>query len=364
MGRRAFRCLGFATAALIAFASCARAQEGLIAPIPIPQVEAPQEVKIAPIPIPLAQAAQEVKVAADPANEFKAPEISPNTGMPRFDAAQEGGNIGIVHLAIESSQYIDPRYIANSQHPDDLGLWERAGKVYVDQFHRLVQDYKNFYLTENMLYVGVAVAIAAPLANTHADQGIRDWYQRGAGNGRSPVADHTADVFRQFGEYQYAVPIYVACSLTGFFCDDSPAMATVGEFGNRSLRALAVGAPMVGVLQYGLGAGRPDTQDSSWEPLRSNHGASGHAFVGAVPFLTAASMTDSMALKTLFVVGSFGPAWSRIHTDDHYFSQVVLGWSIAYLSVQSVNQTEADSRFRIVPCDIPKGVGMGVEVQY
>jgi hypothetical protein len=119
---------------------------------------------------------------------------------------------------------------------------------------------------------------------------------------------------------------------------------------------------MVGILQVGLGSDRPFADDSRWHPFRHNHGVSGHAFVGAVPFLTAASMTDSYVLKALLVAGSFGPAWSRIHTDDHYFSQVFLGWAIAYLSVQSVNQTE--SRFRIVPCEMPRGVGMGVQIQF
>jgi hypothetical protein len=355
MGRRALRCLGFATAALIAVASSAGAQQGMRV---LPDV-------LAPVPTQPVAPSDQSKLATDAPAEFKAPEISPNTSMPKFDATEEGGNIGNVHLAIESSQYIDPRYIGNSQHPDDPGCWEHLHTIYADQFHRLVQDYKNFYLTENMLYLGVAVAIAAPLANTHADQGIRDWYQRGAGNGQSHFADQTANVFNQIGSYQYAVPVLLACSLTGFCWDDTPALAAVGDFGNRSLRALAVGAPTVGILQYGLGSDRPDAPDSSqWRPFQSDHGVSGNAFVGAVPFLTAASMTDNIALKTLFVVGSIGPAWSRIHSDDHYFSQAFLGWSIAYLSVRSVNQTEADGRFHIVPCDIPKGVGLGVQVQY
>jgi PAP2 superfamily len=350
MGRRAIRNLTLAAMALLATTSCAHAQQGarvlpdLFAPLAVPQAE----------PV----------IANNPKAFLEPPEVSPNTGMPRFDTEQEGGNIGMVHLAIESGQWIDPRYIENSQHPDDLGIWERLCTGYGDQTHRLVQDYKNFYLSENILCVGAAILIAAPLANTHADQGIRDWYQRGAGNGRSPGADHTADVFKQFGEWKYTIPAYFVLSASGFIWDDCPALATAGEFGNRSLRALAVGAPTVGILQYGLGSDRPYTDDSSrWQPFKANHGVSGHAFVGAVPFLTAASMTDSYALKTLLVVGSFGPAWSRIHTDDHYFSQVLLGWSIAYLSVQSVNQTE-DSHFRIVPVDIPSGVGMGVEVRY
>jgi hypothetical protein len=213
-----------------------------------------------------------------------------------------------------------------------------------------------------MLYVGIAVALAAPLANTHADVGIRNWYQAHAGNGQSRGLDQTANVFQQFGAYQYAIPVYLAFSMSGNLCPDSPVIGTVSEFGDRSLRALAVGAPMVGVLQVGLGSGRPDTNDSRWQPFHASDGVSGHAFVGAVPFLTAASMTDSIALQALLVTGSLAPAWSRIHTDQHYFSQAFLGWSIAFLSVHSVYQTE--SRFQIVPCDIPKGVGVGVQVQY
>ncbi len=354
MARRVLRCLGFASWALIVFAPSASAQQGmrvlpdLFAPLAILQTESP-----------------EPTIAADIRPIFKTPEVSPNTGMFKFDEAQNGGNIGNVQLAIESSQFVDPRYIANSQHPDDLGVWERGVNYYGDQFHRLVQDYRNFYLSENLLYVGAAVAIAAPLANTHADQEIRNWYQRSAGNGRSHGADQVANVFNEIGDAGYVVPALFACSLTGFFGDDTPALVCVGDFGNRSLRALAVGAPTVGILQYGLGSGSPaDPPDSRWQPLHAHDGVSGNAFVGAVPFLTAASMTDNLALKSLFVVGSFGPSWSRIHSDDHYLSQALLGWSIAYLSVHSVNQTESDSHFRIVPCDIPKGVGIGVQVQY
>jgi hypothetical protein len=354
MARRALCCLGFASWALIVYAPCASAQQGtrvlpgLLAPVAIVQTES-----------------QEPTNAVDLRASFKTPEVSPNTGMFKLDETQDAGNIGNAQLAIESSQYVDPRYIANSQHPDDLGIWEGLGKYYGPQFHRLVEDYKNFYLSENILWLGVAVAVAAPLANTNADQEIRNWYQQGAGNGRSIAANRVADVFNDIGAYQYSVPVLFVCSLTGFIWDDDPTFQCIGDFGNRSLRALAVGAPTVGVLQYGLGSGRPDnTPDSRWQPFRAGYGVSGNAFAGAVPFLTAASMTDNLALKSLFVVGSFGPSWSRIHSDDHYLSQVLIGWSIAYLSVQSVSQTESESRFHIVPCDIPKGVGIGVQVEY
>ncbi|MBI2805444.1 MAG: phosphatase PAP2 family protein [Planctomycetes bacterium] len=291
--------------------------------------------------------------------------ISPNTAMPRLVTDQEPRTSTIADLALKSSEFIDPRYITNSQHPDDPGLWELFRSGSGEQIHRLWQDTKNFYWSNNVLYVGAAVAVAAPLANTHADQGIRNWYQAGVGQGRSPGLDETAKVFKSFGEYQYAIPAYVALSISGHLFPDYPIVAGFGQFGNRSLRALAIGAPTVGILQVGLGGDRPQAQDSSWHPFQSSQGVSGHAFVGAIPFLTAASMVESRPLKALLILGSLGPAWSRIHDDDHYFSQALLGWTIAYLAVEAVNLTEREnSNIRVVPFAAPDTVGIGMQIQY
>lgn len=350
MVRLASRWFGLALTALLAVGGHGRAQEAVqpvAATLPLwPALDAPRA----------------EPVSADlPKFDLR---ISPNTQTPSIEQPQIGpANIAMMQLAIESTEYMDERYLKNSMHPDDMGLWEHFRTGTGDQIHRLLADYKNFYLSENILGVGVAVAIVAPIANTHADQGFRDWYQRGAG--QSSGANNTAKVFKSFGEWQYAVPIYFAFSLSEHIFPDSPTFQTIGLFGNRSLRALAVGAPAVGILQPGLGSGRPYTGDSHWSPLDYNNGVSGHAFVGAVPFLTAASMTDNYALKALLIAGSFGPAWSRIQSDDHYLSQVLLGWAIAYLAVDAVNLTECQSRcLRVVPVNLPQGVGLGVRVEY
>jgi hypothetical protein len=289
--------------------------------------------------------------------------MSPNTSMPRLEHPQGGNNIALMQLAIESSQYMDPRYPVYSNPGNELGFWDSFQVGGHQLCGQIVQDYKNFYLSENMLYLGAALAVAAPLANTDADQGIRDWYQRGAG--RSKGANDAADVFKVFGHWQYVVPVYLGLALGEHVFRDHPTATTLGQFGMRSLRAMAVGAPTVGVLQVGLGAGRPYTLDAHWHPFNHNNSVAGHGFVGAVPFLTAAAMTDRPLLKALFFAGSFGTGWSRIQHDDHYFSQFVLGWAIAYLSVESVNLTELQSRnMQIVPCELPNGVGLGVQFNY
>ena len=290
--------------------------------------------------------------------------VSPNTGMPRLEPPSELKNYSIAELAMQSSDYMDARYVANSQNPDAHGVWEKLRDGSGEQLHRLVQDYKNFYLSENLLYVGLAVAVAAPIANTQADQNFSTWYQRQAGN--STGANKTALAFKDFGETKYVIPAYLILSASGHLFPDDITLSTLGTFSDRSLRALAVGAPTVGVLQVGLGSDRPFVQDSHWHPFQSNHGVSGHAFVGAVSFLTAASMIECQPLQALLFVGSLAPAWSRIQTNDHYLSQALLGWSIGLLSVRAVNQTEAQlaSPVQIVPVEFPRGAGLGVRIQY
>jgi hypothetical protein len=111
-----------------------------------------------------------------------------------------------------------------------------------------------------------------------------------------------------------------------------------------------------------LGASRP-AGDSRWHPFRDVHGVSGHTFVGAVPFLTAAAMVDEPLYKVPLVLGSFLTGWARIHNDNHYFSQAALGWWIAYLSVRSVNQTQRERAVSFSPFT-PDGPGVAVEVRY
>lgn len=342
--------IGLAFVFFFASASCAHAQN-LLGPIPT-KASRPEMIDVPVVSVEV----------ATPAPKTELP-ISPNTGMLRGDTPRPKQVYSIAELALQSSEYMDSRYVANSQHPDDLGIWEQTCIGYRDQFHRLWNDAKNFYATDNLLCVGLVVAAAAPMANTHADQGIRNWYQAQASVGQSGGADRLADVGKTFGEYWYTVPALMAMSFSGHLFPEHALLSPVGEFGDRSLRAMAVGAPTIGILQVSLGGQRPPTGGSHWQAFDYGRGVSGHAFIGAIPFLTAASMVENRPLKTLLFAGSMWTGWSRIHHDDHYFSQVFIGWSIAFLATQAVNQTEGDS-FRIVPMAFPNGTGMGLCFQY
>ncbi len=228
-----------------------------------------------------------------------------------------------------------------------------------DMFKSLVCDYENFYCDwTNLALLGAGVAVAAPIANTHADTGFQDWYQSSV---RSPRTDHWSANAKIFGTYQTVIPIYVGALAGGALFPDTATGWVVEDWASRTLRGMAVGAPAVGIGQIGLGSGRPDMDASShWSPGHGVHGVAGHAFVGAMPFLTAASMTDRFWLQAPLFAASFATGWSRVNDGDHYLSQAILGWWIAFLSVRSVNKTERQrSWIHVCPCT---GVGPGLGI--
>ena len=230
------------------------------------------------------------------------------------------------------------------------------------ELSRSWEDHRRYYARENLAELALGIALAAPLANTSADRRVRDWYQRKA---RSDVTDHFADVLRYGGEYWVAVPVCVGAALSGTLTGDGGTDSAIPAWGNRSLRALLVGVPPLAGLSAALGAARPSQGDSRWQPFHDHHGISGHTFVAAVPFLTAAHLTEDPFWRGTFVLGSFLTGWSRINDDRHYVSQVALGWWVAYLAVASVNEAETGQRWlRIIPSYASGGPGVAVWVQY
>ncbi len=97
------------------------------------------------------------------------------------------------------------------------------------------------------------------------------------------------------------------------------------------LRSILVGGPPLLVLQWATGGARPTETDESseWRPFHDNNGVSGHSFMGAIPFLSAAKMADNIWIKGSFYAASTLPGISRVNDDAHYFSQAFLGKSFA-----------------------------------
>ncbi|MFQ5645672.1 MAG: phosphatase PAP2 family protein [bacterium] len=224
---------------------------------------------------------------------------------------------------------------------------KREKGFYGEIWKRVTHDYGNFYAGPgNLLKMSLGVGAASLMANTSADQNFRNWYKDNHRNGRT---DDFSKLAKLLGEGKYLVPLSLGTAILGETLLRDTGASRLGNWGEKTARAYLVGAPAVLLLQRTLGASRPDEHEesssekqnrkkrnSAYRFWNDNNGVSGHAFVGAVPFITAAQMTDRLYGKITCYLLSGLAAFSRVNDDAHYLSQSLLGWSLAYLSAESV----------------------------
>lgn len=227
-------------------------------------------------------------------------------------------------------------------------------------WQNIQQDHFHFYSWPTVRDVGLGLALGAVLANTSLDPHFQDWYQEDV---RSGGLDNLSSFWKPWGEGIFFIPSYAGLAMLSIFCPEQPVLGPVGLFSARVSRAYLVGFPSVLFLQAMTGGGRPGEHPtmSQWRPFEDTNGISGHAFIGAVPFITAAQMTDRPLLQAAFYLGSVFPAWSRMNDDVHYLSQVCLGWWLAYLACRAVNETETGQRpWTLVPIAGGNQIGLGL----
>ncbi len=228
-------------------------------------------------------------------------------------------------------------------------------------------DYHEFYSRRGLTLLGLGIGTAAILANTSLDQDFQNWHdvrvrgQQVQGNDAGEIASRG----KWFGDGRLWIPVYAATTLLEpLGRSHHPWLGTIGQWGSRCTRSILVGGPTVLALKYLLNGSRPEDEiGSRWRPFDepySEGAVSGHSFLGALPFINAAKMTDGFVLKTVFYGLSVLPAWSRIHDRMHFLSQAILGWWIAYLSAEAAHRTELFQRNLIVT---PYMAGDGVGVQ-
>lgn len=228
----------------------------------------------------------------------------------------------------------------------------------------LVEDYKHFYSVRGLVLLGAGIGVAAIIANTQIDSEVAEKDQMRL---RTSSTDSAAHWAKQFGEPTVMFPVYIAALLTGTVADRYPIAGPISEWGDRTFRGMLVGGPPMLLLQRVTGASRPGEIDSGscWNFWGDNNGVSGHAFVGATPFISAAKMTDNPWLKAGLYVGSTFTGWSRVNDDAHYFSQVALGWWLAYLGATAVDVTQSENRhWSVTPVPVAGGLGVGVELRH
>ena len=237
---------------------------------------------------------------------------------------------------------------------------------------RIFTDFGNLYNQHNVKNFGLVLLGAGVVANTKMDGNFQNWHRDRV---RSKSTDTFSEIAKFPGEGQIFIPMMAASAITYRLCQTKWRLpeCTLGEFSDRTFRGYLVGTPALLILQPALGAGRPTMGSSHWHPFRRVNAVSGHAYIGAVPFITAAHMTDRPVVKGLFYTLSTVCAWSRVNDDAHYLSQAVLGWYLAYLSVRAVTQTESrrplPRGLTIFPVSETSALGrevlgMGVHYQY
>ncbi|HVN71214.1 MAG TPA: phosphatase PAP2 family protein [Desulfomonilia bacterium] len=211
-------------------------------------------------------------------------------------------------------------------------------------------DYEQFYTRYRLVRLMLAYGLGDIAANTDADQHLQDWYQDHV---RSSGTDRASTIAKNFGNGWYIVPLTVASAALGtYVLPRGEAGSALGTWGGRSLRAILVGGPAVVVMRSVTGASRPsENNGSQWRPFKSTHGVSGHAFIGAIPFLTLARMyEDYWYVKYPLYLASTLTAISRINDNQHFPSQAALGWYMAWEATDSIAERDSGGRkVKILP---------------
>jgi len=201
-------------------------------------------------------------------------------------------------------------------------------------------DFLNYFDNNRLLFFGDGLIAAGILANTGFDRAFGDHWQR---DFRSEALDRFFRAPQWIGclSFYYA-PIFLGTMGIGHLREHTVMGNVMYHWGYRSLRAFILGGLQQVSLTHMLGSGRPClNQDSKWQPFKYSNAVSGHAFYGAIPLLTAAMMTDPPIPKTMLYIASTLPGLSRINYNKHYLSQFILGWGIAFLSAQTVYETDS-----------------------
>ncbi|MDE8601545.1 phosphatase PAP2 family protein [Marinomonas sp. RSW2] len=223
---------------------------------------------------------------------------------------------------------------------------------------KVLNDYTNFYRLDHLTRIAGVGALAGITANTNLDQEIHDWYQEDV---RSERTDSFSKTVKYAGEGMYLLPLSILASQLINFDSNSQ----IGGWGSDVARAYTLGLPLVLSTQHISGASRPKERDgSNWRPFNDSNGVSGHAFVGAVPFLAVARNTDNVYMKYFAYFASGLTAWSRVNDEAHYASQSLLGWYFAYEVMDAIHETNSTnnekSYYSILPIMSDDSVGVSV----
>jgi membrane-associated phospholipid phosphatase len=190
--------------------------------------------------------------------------------------------------------------------------------------------WRRMYGRRSFLKLGGALLAAGGLAYSGADEALEEWHAQTV---RGPASDGLARLVKPQGERFWFLVWLVVAALDGVWRSSA-----FSRWGRRNFEAMLVGLPTLWTLQYGLGSSRPqhENADPRWHPLAHSHGASGHTFIAAVPWLNLAHRLRIAPGRIAARAGSLLTGWSRLNDRSHYPSQVLLGWVVAWNATTAV----------------------------
>ena len=229
----------------------------------------------------------------------------------------------------------------------------------------LRHDFRHFYSDSRLRRMGVVFGGAAIFAHSALDEDIQEWYQQDV---RTSATNWWAKRAKILGEGKYLLPLSLIAASSGLLFSEESKASMISKWGERTARAYLVGGLAAAAAQRLTGASRPGETKygSSWKPFNDDNGVSGHAFIGAVPFLTVAKMCeDKKVIKSICYLLSSVTAWSRINDNAHYTSQAALGWYLAWEATDAVHpQGEKEQSVTFVPIFEKDGLGLCFSIQW
>jgi membrane-associated phospholipid phosphatase len=201
-----------------------------------------------------------------------------------------------------------------------------------DPLRQIGHTGRRLYTRRNFLKLAGATAGGAVLTYSGADELFDEWHRDHV---RGDASDAVAHVAKEFGEN------YVAFAALAYGLADWALPGTaVGRWGRQCFTATACGLPVLWTWQRALGGSRP-SDEKPWgpryRPFADENSVSGHTFLAAIPFLVAAreigNPVGAGGLRALSPV----TGWSRMNDERHYLSQVMLGYGLAWESVQAAD---------------------------
>jgi hypothetical protein len=180
-------------------------------------------------------------------------------------------------------------------------------------FSKVLADHRNFYSPESLTFLAGGFVVGGAIANSNIDGQLHKHFLSGIRNANSDDWFDALHKAKDVGDGRYTLPIFAGSYAIGKLFPDSKRAKTIGTWGERSGRAFLVGAPPLIGLQELTGGSRPGETalGSQWHPLQDNNGVSGHSFMGALPFITAAKMSESPWSKATFYAGLKFPKIGR-----------------------------------------------------